>query len=271
MPGPTSPTTKGSFAAFRAGWHMGPHAHPGFEISAVLEGSGSFLIAGADCPLQPGHVVLVPANLTHDYRSDTGIRFGVMEASGMPDRVIELLARLTPEGRPRILTLSPIALSQYEDLYRQWLRMISQPLEEEAACLTAWAELLLLYLLQHQNSQGLSLSVASAADYIRANLDKELSIGELAKACRLSESGFRSQFKQAFGLSPKPYQQQCRIDEARWLLRSTGKSIQAIGESVGFASIHAFSGWFQKKAGASPTDWRKSQQGLSRTKAADFF
>lgn len=261
------PHAKGSFVTYRAGWNMGPHAHAAFELSAVLEGSGTFLCGAGSYPLQAGHIVLIPSGVSHDYRSDAPIRFGVLEAGGMPDRINRLMARLAPDRTPRLLALSPIALSQYEDLYRQWLRMISQPLMEEAACLAAWVELLLLFLLQHQGSRGMSLSVASAADYIRASLDKELSIGELAKACRLSESAFRSAFKQAFGLSPKQYQQQCRIEEARWLLRSTGKSVQTIGSLIGFASIHAFSGWFQKKEGASPTDWRKSQQGMNGTAA----
>lgn len=257
-----SVSVRGSFAAYGADWIMGPHDHDAYEISVVLQGSGAFISGGIRYPLEAGHVVLVPGAVSHDYHGKTPIRFGVLEACGMPESVSQLMGMLTPEGKPRVLTLSPLALTQYEDLYKQALRMISRPLQEEVRCLVAWAELLLLFLLQHQSSQGLSLSIASSADYVRANVGRELPIAMLARECGLSESAFRAQFKAAYGSSPKRYQQQCRIEEAKWQLRATAKSVQQIGESVGFASIHSFSAWFQKMEGASPSDWRRSQQGL---------
>ncbi|WP_308634557.1 AraC family transcriptional regulator [Paenibacillus silvisoli] len=257
-----SPQVKGSLIVHGSGWIMGPHAHPSFEVSVVLEGRGSFSCGGNEYPLAAGNVVLIPSGLTHDYASITDIRFGVIEASRMPESTRSLFHRLAPQDEPRLLMLSPMALEQYETLYRQWLRMISQPLQDETRCYTTWMDLLLLFLLQHQSSGGLSLSVAASADFIRSSVSTEISISELAKRCGLSESAYRAAFKEAYGVSPKQYQQQCRIEEAKWLLRSTGRSIQLIGEQVGFTTIHSFSSWFQKKEGASPTDWRKQQQGL---------
>ncbi|MFC5652208.1 helix-turn-helix domain-containing protein [Paenibacillus solisilvae] len=252
---------KSSFATHHAGWIMGAHAHPTFEISIVLEGQGSFFYDGFTHALEPGHVLLIPSHCLHDYSSDSRIRFGVLEAGSMPEEVGKLFQQLVQGEAPRVLLLSSIALEQYETLFKQWLRMISGPLQEETSCLVTWTQLFILFLIQHQNSEKLQLSIAASADFIRKNLSSEISISDLAKRCRLSESAYRALFKEGYRLSPKQYLQQCRIEEAKWLLRSTNRPIQLIGEQIGFSSIHSFSAWFQKKEGSSPSDWRKSQQG----------
>jgi transcriptional regulator GlxA family with amidase domain len=81
----------------------------------------------------------------------------------------------------------------------------------------------------------------------------------LAQSASLSESGFRKLFKKAYGVTPKQYQQSCRMTEAKWLLRSSGKSIQGIAELIGFKNMHSFSTWFQQQEGKPPSEWRKMQ------------
>jgi AraC-like DNA-binding protein len=158
--------------------------------------------------------------------------------------------------------LSPLALEQYEQLFRQWLRMISGPMVEAEQCLDTWIHLLTLFILQHQTSLPTGVTVVSSADYIKNSLHSQISMSELAKRCGLSESAFRTSFKKTFGVSPKFYQQTCRLSEAKWLLRSTDRPIQQVAQRVGFTGIHAFSAWFQKLEAISPKDWRKGQQSI---------
>ncbi|MCZ8511724.1 AraC family transcriptional regulator [Paenibacillus filicis] len=255
------PVVKSSFAEHSAIWDMGFHSHDSFEISVVLHGRGHFECQNVIYPIETGNVVIIHEQFLHAYRAETDIRFAVLEANHMPVETKKLFHQLTPIDKPDLKLLSPIALEQYEGLFRQWLRMISQPLKQETRCITTWVDLLILFLLQYQNDGPLSISVASSADHIRSNLKSEISISELAKQCGLSESAYRSQFKEAFNVSPKQYHQSCRAAEAKWLLRTTNRSIQLIAEQVGFSGVHSFSAWFQKNEGVSPSDWRKIQQG----------
>ncbi|GIQ64688.1 hypothetical protein PACILC2_32560 [Paenibacillus cisolokensis] len=248
-------------AAHPAGWEMAMHEHGTFEMSVVLEGRGVFQWDGEERAIGPGHVVLIPERLPHTYRSETAIRFGVLEVSGMPRETSRLVRRLGCGDRPAIRRLPPVMLEQYETLFRQWLRTISRPLIEEERFLATWVELLLLFMLQQHRNGADNMSVAASADYIRSNLASDLPIAALARQCGLSESAYRALFKEMFGLAPKPYQQQCRLEEARWLLRATDRSIQSIAAQVGFAGVHSFSAWFQKFAGTAPSDWRRRQQG----------
>lgn len=242
-------------------WEMAFHQHASFEISAVLDGSGMFQCEEEVHTLEAGHVVLIPPNLLHRFWTTSSIRFGVLHAGNLNKETKELFHSIAHVDRPRILQLSAMDLDMYESMFRNWLRAVSQPLREREKVVTAWIRLFLLTLLQYTESRNNPLSVANAAEYIRTNLKQVLPIQELAKLSGLSESSFRRLFHETYGLSPKQFLQQSRMTEAKWLLRSSNKSIQSISEQIGFLSIHAFSSWFQKIEGTSPNEWRKLQQG----------
>ncbi|RXZ76646.1 AraC family transcriptional regulator [Paenibacillaceae bacterium] len=254
------PFIRAGFSTHESGWDMGEHVHDLLEVSVVLDGKGVFECLGRARTIGPGHVIIVPSGLPHNYRAEQAIRFSVLEAGNLPPATMELFHQLAPYSTAKLQFLSPMTAEQYEALFGKFLRILSQPLRQEARQLTAWMEVLLLFLLQHENEEA-HASVAVCADYIRTNLQSKLSIADLAKQCGQSETAFRSIFKQTFGVSPKQFQQACRLEESRWLLRSTARSVKQIAEMVGFESIHAFSAWFQSSECLSPTDWRKLQHG----------
>ncbi len=242
-------------------WEMPFHSHDSYEISAVLDGSGIFQCEEEVFSLEAGHIVLIPPSLQHRFWTRGSIRFGVLHVGSMSKENKQLFHAIAPTDRPRILHLSTLDLDMYESMFRNWLRAVSQPLRERENVVHTWIRLFLLTLLQTAESRSKPLSIANAAEYIHTNLKQVLPIQELAKLSGLSESSFRRLFHETYGVSPKQYLQQSRLTEAKWLLRSSNKSIQTISEQIGFLSIHAFSSWFQKIEGTSPNEWRKLQQG----------
>ncbi len=253
-----------ALVSYLENWDMGFHEHIDLEISVVLEGRGMFEALGQTYSIEAGHVIMIPANLQHRYWTSHPIRFGVLSITNMPADSRQLFFRLASEDKPQLLFLSEIDLKQYETMFRQWLRSLSLPLVEKERYYRTWIELFLLFILQHASldNKSVALSISSAADYIRSNLHiPDVLISDLAKIAGLSESGFRDTFKKMYEVSPKRYQHKFRMAEAKWLLRSTDRSIQTIAEHVGFSSLHAFSSWFQKGEGMAPTEWRKVQQG----------
>ncbi|GHH99828.1 hypothetical protein AM1BK_33710 [Neobacillus kokaensis] len=252
--------TSSAIANHEPGWSI-EHKHNSFEISAVFEGKGMFYTENLSKEIQEGSIVLIQKNIHHCYKAITPIRFGVLMINQLPQGTAQFFEQLMITNQTKIITLSSYELYWYMSLFKNWLRTISQPLlKEKDLLIKNWLDILLLHLLQHAHTEGKVISVSQAADYIRNHLNQKIVINDLAERTGLSESTFRRYFKEEYGVSPKQFQQEYRMAEAKWLIRTSDKSLQEIGEEVGFLSLHSFSSWFKKSENINPSEWKKLQQ-----------
>ncbi|UVI29665.1 helix-turn-helix domain-containing protein [Paenibacillus spongiae] len=235
-------------------------SHRDAEITIILEGTCRFRRGDDERLAESGHVILIPPNLPHSFHAVTPVRFGVLLIDSLPPGVRELFDRLIIGGAPRIIALSRLDQDHYERLFREWLRVRSAPLKEPERNYIVWIEMLLLFLNEHCHPDQQARSVAHIGDYIREHLQVPLQISALADMAGLSEDGFRKRFYKVYGMTPKQYQQSCKLAEAKWLLSSSDKSMQAIADLIGFSQLHSFSLWFKKLEGCPPTEWRTRQR-----------
>lgn len=251
-----------SFIGTRDGDWQDPgfHDHKTLEISILMEGRGVFEWMEKLEPLEAGHVIIVPASLPHRFEGMGKNRYGVIHMEHIPARLMDMLKRIVPDERPTVFTLSPLDKERYERLFREWLRTMSAALKERSWNNTAWAEVLVLFLLEHSQADREALTIAKAGDWIRENLQHGVQMSDLAELAGLTEAGFRRLFEQIYHMSPKQYQQQCRMAEAKWQLSSSDKDMMEIADLIGFSRQHSFSLWFKKLEGVSPSEWRKMQQ-----------
>lgn len=96
-----------------------------------------------------------------------------------------------------------------------------------------------------------------ALDYIAENYTKPIPLTYLANLCNFSPEYFSTKFKVAFGVSPKKYVINKRLNQAEILLSSTTKSVREIGEAVGYSDPVHFSKLFTSVIGISPLQYRK--------------
>lgn len=238
----------------------GLRSHQELEITLIMEGSGRFCAHGREARVEPGNVVLIPSEVPHSFHALSPIRFGVLLVGRIPPEVRELFDRLIQEDRTRIIALSHLDRDRYERLFREWLRIHSSPLKDPLRNYLVWVELLLLFLSEHSHSDHQALSISFIGDFIRQHIRDPMHVSTLAEMAGLSEDGFRKQFAKIYGMSPKQYQQQCRLAEAKWLLSSSDKDLLTLAESVGFSQLHSFSLWFKKMEGCPPSEWRNRQR-----------
>ncbi|UVI31081.1 helix-turn-helix domain-containing protein [Paenibacillus spongiae] len=238
----------------------GLHQHPTFEISVLLEGRGVFEWSQGKHLLEAGHVVLIPSRIPHLFEGFGRNRYGVIHLEGIPSQITELLNMLVSEGTPTLFALSRLDKERFERLFREWQRIKSSQLKEPTRNYISWTEVMVLFLLEHSQKDQQSLTIAKAADYIRENLHEGVQISGMAALAGFSETGFRRLFEQIYHMSPKKYQQQCRMTEAKWLLSSSDKEMMEIASQIGFTRLHSFSQWFKSAEGVSPTEWRKMQK-----------
>ncbi len=98
--------------------------------------------------------------------------------------------------------------------------------------------------------------VRQAEDHIRANLDRKISIPDLAKVCCISPHHFAHIFKETMGVPPLHYIQQLRMDQARRLLADDSLCVYQVAQKVGYSDPFYFSRIFKKATGYSPQTFR---------------
>ena len=92
---------------------------------------------------------------------------------------------------------------------------------------------------------------------INSNLEKEISIEELAGKVNLNRTTLQKVFKEMYGLTVNEYRTKARLQLAKNLLVSTDISITEIAGRCGYANASKFSEVFKKNEGVLPKDWRK--------------
>jgi AraC family transcriptional regulator len=98
-------------------------------------------------------------------------------------------------------------------------------------------------------------------EMLRAHLEGNLTIKEIADACALSASHFGRCFRKSFGTSVHQRLIQLRIEHARHLLLCTNKTLADIALLSGFCDQAAFSRTFSRIEHMTPSRWRRVNSG----------
>jgi AraC family transcriptional regulator len=99
------------------------------------------------------------------------------------------------------------------------------------------------------------LIISRVIEYIQSNLDRDLSLSELASIANRSAFHFAHLFKNVTGAAPHAYITQQRIARAKRLLQNTSLSISTIAMDVGYSPSH-FSQVFIRHVGINPRTYR---------------
>ena len=116
-------------------------------------------------------------------------------------------------------------------------------------------ELLVSREVANPNAQSAGI-IEDSIVYINDHLTQDLSLEDLAAQASLSPFYFSRLFKKETGFSPHQYILAARINNAKFLLHSTGESVKSICFTVGFASESSFCTAFKKVTGLTPSDYR---------------
>ncbi len=94
--------------------------------------------------------------------------------------------------------------------------------------------------------------------YIRANLDKTITLDELASEVGMSPSHFGRVFKETVGETPMQYVLSYRVEQAIQMLDDPSLSLGKIAFACGFADQAHFSRSFKRITGKTPRQYRVS-------------
>lgn len=99
--------------------------------------------------------------------------------------------------------------------------------------------------------------INSAITHINNNIDKNLTLNDMAELCFVSTGYFSKIFYKEIGENFSTYLTNLKIDKAKLLLKETNKSIQEITYELGFNDTSYFIRQFRKCEGTTPGNYRK--------------
>lgn len=234
-------------------------AHTPINVERVLDGRTQRE------SIKYGDVVVVPANTSHKSRWDSQAEF----------LVLSLRKELFAHSGYDVIDLNCCEIIPHFASPDPLIHHIGLALKSELETdgmgsrvyIESLATTLCIHLIKHYSSSLVKISSYSqglpqaklrkVTEYIKENLEKDLTLEEIAAAVGMSMYHFSRLFKQSTGLSPHQYVTNCRIDRAKKLLARTEETINQICQEVGFQNQSHFTNVFRKLIGITPKAYRE--------------
>lgn len=216
-----------------------------FGLSFCMNGKITYTHKGKDYVSDPKHAIILPKGAT--YRL-FGSEAGQFPLINFQCQNLQLDAPLViPLGNPDGY------LADYEVLKNA---MIVQ--HGHAKVMSILYDM--LHRLSYEQREN-NFLLAPAVTYLENHFsDPQISIGDLAQRCGISEIYFRQQFGKLFHRSPKQYIIDLRIRKAKHLLINSDLAVNQVAEQCGFTNPYHFSRTFKDTTGLTPTAYKRQNK-----------
>ena len=242
-------------------WHSSMHIHHCTELFYVTKGKGLFQTEEKIVPLQEDDLIIVNPNISHTeigikdetfeyivlgfegtefYNGDFNLKNSIFQAnySNYKHEVLFYLKTLLVEAKNK------------DDHYK----VICQNL----------LEILIINIIRRSNmqlqispSRKVNKECVFVENYINEHYKENITLDQLAELAYVNKYYLAHIFKKQKGISPINYLLEKRIDEAKYLLRTTNLSVNEIGRIVGFSSQSYFAQSFKKAMNKTPLEYRR--------------
>jgi AraC family transcriptional regulator of arabinose operon len=230
-----------------------------------LKGHGWCKMEDTDFEVHPGEMLVIKPGTPHAYGADSKHPWTIYWAHLKGDSNLLLLNELgITKGKPVVwLGEEPELLALFEELldvmehgYALSRLLYASQILTHLIGLVIWAT--------HRSSSGnlnAAQKVAQSIAYMKQHLDQSTSFASFAAMANLSESHYRSLFKQETGYAPMDYFIRLRIHKACQLLDTTDLTIKEIARLTGYEDALYFSRAFKSVVELSPAKYRQQHKG----------
>lgn len=94
-----------------------------------------------------------------------------------------------------------------------------------------------------------------AVRYMQENVSEQLTVNDIAKHCRISQSGLKRTFTKFAGMSVHKYYLSLKLNAAINLLQS-GSTVSEVTDALNFSSQSYFSAAFKREIGIAPSSFK---------------
>ncbi len=260
------------------------YAEPGHHtLSLYVEGGdgirrrrGESVIGGGGT----GSLCVMPSGITTDWDVSGPVR---MFHLYVPQRAFDRVAVEALDADPASVALCDT--TYFRDRYLETvIRAAVLPLDwnepADRLAISHAGQMLLAYLAARYTERGKTGAawralaarggLAPAAlrrvrEFVEANLDRPLAVGDLAAVAGLSTYHFARGFKQSTGESPHGFVLRRRIEHAKTLLAARHASLADVALACGFSSQSHFTARFRELTGVTPGRYAQASVALPET------
>lgn len=225
-----------------------------------LEGKGTAMIHQQQNEIRPGDFVLIPAGTGHIYEADVTnpwtiiwVHFTGNLAGTMVDTFLKAHQKLKSS-----VHFQSNRVQLFDDMYAN----LEMGYSNDSLCYT---NLCFKYFLasfiykdnfNRSEKQHTGDLIEASIEFMKNNIDKQLSLDELAQAVHLSASHYSFLFRKKTGFSPIEHFNHLKVQKACQFLLFTNLRIKEIADKLGIEDQYYFSRMFSKIMGVSPAGYR---------------
>ncbi len=233
-----------------AAWGIATHSHAHWEFIYFLRGCGRVELPQRSYHPQQYHLMIYPPDMPHAETADPvepeETIFFCVDMAGEP-----------PVGAPLLLS--------DQDGELRWLceRLVAEFTVWGSSPLATTYLRAFLYLVERAWRQAAVSPpdlVEIARQYLCANYALHITLRELARVARVSETHLSHRFTARMGISPKRYLLGIRLEAARRLLLTTDLRVGEIALHTGFPDPLYFSRVLKQETGLAPTEFRRRER-----------
>ncbi|HJB84220.1 MAG TPA: AraC family transcriptional regulator [Candidatus Alistipes merdigallinarum] len=265
--------TSVGFQCVRAGEAYPPAGHPEgycfnvsvgrvldeYQLIYVVDGEGVFESGGRRYRLTPGMMFIIFPGHWHTFRPSPDMGWTVYWI-GFKGHVVD--SRLNNGFFNERMPVYDVGISSFAiDIFRNAMQTASlagpnyqQVLAGAVSLLTGIA--LNVSRTYSSNETEARDRIARAKVMMREGLSENLSAQKISERLHVSYSWFRSAFRRQTGMAPSQYILELKLFRAMELLSDPVMTIKEIAYALDFSSARYFSGFFRKRMGCSPQEYR---------------
>lgn len=263
-------------------WNYNNVLSPYFRLYYIDSGSGTISDASNSIVLEPGYLYLIPSftlcNLSCNARlGQYFVQFFEDSANGISlfhtNRSVQKIqaSELDIMNFKQLLSSNPnrginrsdnpkiyeknVFYKEYQELNNQ--QSLSVFMETQGIIIHLVSKFLSATTYKPQDLNPIPTKIMSAISYITVNLDKELSVTQLAERANLNPDYFSRLFRESTGSRPIDYMREKKIERAQYLIVTTRLTLAQIAELTGFQNSFYFSKIFKKITGIAPGRYKK--------------
>lgn len=225
-----------------------------------VHGSGMVTLGGQTFNLSPNHVIILPRNIAHEYHTTKEDPWTIYWVHFIGEHADVLFTRYSElKSDPVFYPYSQRNIGDF-DLILNLVENSSEMRSLELASLKLQDCLSNFIYASEINPSLIGMDkIHKSIAFMKAHLEKQLSLPELARQQHLSVTHYSRLFRSKTGNSPNQYFNELKIQKSCQYLYFTDMSIKEISAELGFPDPYYFSRLFKKLTGMAPAVYKSKR------------